>query len=108
MNILLCFGFWMTLSNLIGPLMVTADRFIISFLLGAGVVAYYTVPFDVIVRLLVIPAALTSALFPRFAHLFSSRKDELLRVYGKGLAVMLTVMLPLCLIVALGAYAGLA
>jgi len=108
MKSLLCFGVWMTLSNLIGPLMVTADRFIISFLLGAGVVAYYTVPFDVIVRLLVIPAALTSALFPRFAHLFSSRKDELLRVYGKGLATMLTVMLPLCLILGLGAYPGLA
>ncbi len=104
---LLSFGAWMTLSNLISPLMVTADRFIISYLLGAGVVAYYTVPFDVIVRLLVIPAALTAALFPRFAHLFSTRRDELVRVYRKGLAAMLTIMLPLCLILALGAYAGL-
>ena len=65
------FGSWMTLSNLISPLMVNADRFLIANLLGAGVVAYYTVPFDLAIRALVIPAAYTASLFPRFSNMLS-------------------------------------
>jgi O-antigen/teichoic acid export membrane protein len=107
MSGLLSFGAWMTLSNIVSPLMVTADRFIISALLGAAVVAFYTVPFDVIVRLLVVPAALTGAVFPRFSHLFSTNMDELRRVYRKCFVVILGVMLPLCALIGIGSFAGL-
>ena len=63
------FGAWMTLSNILSPLMGTADRFIISYFLGASVIAYYTVPFDLAIRALIIPAAFTTTLFPKFASL---------------------------------------
>ena len=94
---LLAFGMWMTLSNVISPLMVTADRFLVSYVLGAAMVAYYTVPSDFIVRLLVIPAALTSALFPRFAALARTDLGEFKRIYKRGLFVVLATMLPLCI-----------
>jgi O-antigen/teichoic acid export membrane protein len=103
----LSFGAWMTLSNIVAPLMVTADRFVASYLLGAAVVAYYTVPFDFIVRLLVIPAALTSTLFPRFAFLFAEDKLEMRRVYVRAVLLMAVTMLALSLTVALGAHQGL-
>lgn len=104
---LLHFGAWMTLSNIISPLLVTADRFIISNLLGAAVVAYYTVPFDLIVRLLIIPAALTSALFPRLTNLLQSRRAAARHLYRKSFLAVAGVMLPLSLVLALMSKIGL-
>jgi O-antigen/teichoic acid export membrane protein len=104
---LLSFGVWMTMSNIISPLMVTADRFIISFIAGAAAVAYYTVPFDFILRLLVVPAALTSTLFPRFASLATGPADHFLRIYRRGLLAVLCVMLPVCVVLVFGSHLGL-
>src|SRR5262249_26926124 len=59
-------GSWMTASNLIAPVMVYMDRFLISAMLTVGVVAYYPVPFDIVNRLLVIPGAVALVLFPAF------------------------------------------
>ena len=39
---LLSFGGWMTISNIIGPLMVYFDRFLIGALVSMAAVAYYT------------------------------------------------------------------
>jgi len=104
---LLTFGAWMTLSNIISPLMVTADRFIISFILGAGLVAFYTVPFDFIIRLLVIPAALTSVLFPRFTYLFKSDFEKFALLYKKSFNIIFLVMAPIVIIIAAGSFWGL-
>lgn len=104
---LVSFGAWMTVSNIISPLMVTSDRFIISYVSGAKTVAFYTVPFDVIIRFLVIPASLTSALFPRFSFLYSSNEQEVARLYRKSLTIIFLMMLSLCLFVGTGSYWGL-
>ncbi len=64
---LVSFGAWMTVSNVISPIMVTADRFVITAVVGAGAVAYYTVPVEVMLRILILPGALTGVLFPRLA-----------------------------------------
>jgi O-antigen/teichoic acid export membrane protein len=61
------FGGWMTVSNIIGPVMLYMDRFLIGALLSVGAVAYYTAPFDMVTRLWIIPGALVSVLFPAFA-----------------------------------------
>lgn len=104
---LLSFGIWMTITNVVGPLMVTADRFIISAVLGASVVAYYTVPFEALTRLLVLPGALTSALYPRLAFVMTTDAVEARRLYKKSLALTIGVLLPICLLVAAGSKWGL-
>ena len=104
---LLSFGAWMSLSNIISPLMVTSDRFIISYMLGASLVAYYTVPFDIIIRLLVIPAALTTALFPRFTYLFINNKNDIKRLYMKSLNTLMAIMLMICALIFISSYWGL-
>lgn len=101
------FGAWMTLSNFISPLMVNADRFVISSVLGASLVAYYTVPFDVIVRLLIIPAALTTTLFPRFSSLFISQGSELKELYKKSIKYILIGMGALAAGIIISSYLGL-
>ncbi len=104
---LLSFGIWMTLTNVVGPLMVTADRFIISAVLGASVVAYYTVPFEALIRVLVLPGALTSALFPRLAFVMTTDVVEARRLYNKCLALTTAALLPICLVLAVGSKWGL-
>lgn len=64
---LLKFGGWVTVSSLISPIMVMADRFIIGAVLGAKAVTHYAVPFQLAERTTIIPGALSSSLFPRFA-----------------------------------------
>ena len=54
---ILGFGGWMMVSNLVSPLMVFADRFVIAASSVASQLAYYTTPFEVVTRLLVVPAA---------------------------------------------------
>jgi O-antigen/teichoic acid export membrane protein len=65
------FGSWMSVSNVLGPLMINFDRYAVAALLSAEVVAYYTVPQDLVLRLLLVPIALTTAMFPRMTLLFS-------------------------------------
>lgn len=104
---LLSFGVWMTVTNVVSPLMVTADRFVISGMLGAAVVAYYTVPFEVLIRVLVVPGALTAVLFPRLAAVMTTDRVEARRLYRKCIKIVTAVLLPVCLIIALGSKWGL-
>lgn len=104
---LLSFGIWMTVSNIISPLMVTADRFVISAMLGAAVVAYYTVPSEVMARVLILPGALTGALFPRLASLLTHDIEAARRIYRRCVMLVAVALLPLCAVIALGAHWGL-
>lgn len=104
---LFSFGAWMTVTNVVGPLMVTADRFIISAVLGATFVAYYTVPAEMLMRILILPAALTSALFPRLAAIMTTNPEDSWRMYRKCLSAVMMVLFPICLLVGIGAKAGI-
>lgn len=61
------FGAWMTVSNVLSPLMMIADRFVVSAVISVAAVTYYATPFDAVTRLLIIPGALAGVLFPTFA-----------------------------------------
>lgn len=87
------FGGWMTLSNIISPLMVVADRFLIANVLGAAVVAYYTIPAEFMIRLLVLPAAITITLFPVFSKDLSEKNlTNVLVLYKKSMKIIFMVM----------------
>ena len=104
---LFSFGAWITVSNIIGPLMVTADRFIISAVLGASLVAYYSVPSDMLLRVLILPVALTAALFPRLASVMVIDPRAARQLYVRSLRLVALVMTPTCLAIAAGSYWGL-
>ncbi|MET0179883.1 MAG: flippase, partial [Novosphingobium sp.] len=64
---LLSFGGWMTLSSLVGTVLLGVDRFLIGTVLGARAVSHYTVPFQLAERSMIVPGALGQALLPRLA-----------------------------------------
>lgn len=61
---LLGYGAWVTVSNVIGPVLDSLDRLLIGVVLGAAFVPAYTVPFSLVARTQVLARALSRTLFP--------------------------------------------
>lgn len=101
---LFVFGVWMTVSNLISPLLVSLDRFLISYLLGATVVAYYTVPFEFLVRMLILPGAIGATLLPRLAREFFVDRTAARAMLFKGVRATALMMFCVCALAAALAY----
>jgi O-antigen/teichoic acid export membrane protein len=89
------YGGWVSVSSLVGPLLALWDRFVIGAFLGPKAISIYVIPFSVAWRLIMIPAALTNALFPRFAI---ASKEELERLCLSALTTVSVVMTPLVLV----------
>ena len=94
-------GGWMTVSNLISPLLLYLDRFAIASLLPVAAVAHYATPFEVVSRLGIVPAALMGVLFPAFSSTLATAPLETRRLYRRSLATLAAVLLPLATAVAL-------
>lgn len=88
---LVTFGGWISLSNIISPIMVYIDRFILSSSLGAASVAFYNAPSDLIEKISVVPGSLARTIFPLFSRLGSHIEYEK-RIYG-GLSLILIILL---------------
>jgi O-antigen/teichoic acid export membrane protein len=105
---LLSFGGWMTVSNIVGPLLLYLGRILIAVLISVEAVAYFVTPYEVIIKLLILPGVLVSVLFPVFTQLFQVQKGEVRLLYRKALLSLLAVMLPLVAIIFVFAEDGLA
>jgi O-antigen/teichoic acid export membrane protein len=92
------FGGWMTVTNVIGPIMSYLDRFLVGGLLSVSAVAYYTAPFDLISRLTFIPAALTGVLFPAFAVSLIQDSSRTALLFGRGNKYVFLAMFPIILV----------
>lgn len=67
------FGGWTSVSSILAPLLIYLDRFLLGALVSLAAVAYYAAPYEVVARLLIVPASVVAALFP-----------ELSRLHGRG------------------------
>ncbi|WP_206047085.1 flippase, partial [Noviherbaspirillum denitrificans] len=101
-------GGWITVSNVIGPLMLYSDRFVLAALVPPTAVAWYVTSQEVLLRTMVIPAALAGVLFPKFAGNLDARTEvPLAALYQRGIRLISAIMLPLCALAAAGSYDGL-
>jgi O-antigen/teichoic acid export membrane protein len=73
---LFSFGGWVTVSSIVAPFLENIDRFIISALMSMTAVAYYSAPYEVVMRLRIIPTSLTMSLFPSFSILETTENKE--------------------------------
>ena len=104
---LLSFGGWMSVTNVVGPLMVYLDRFLIGAWLSVTAVAYYTTPYDVVTKLWIIPGALVGALFPVFSAFQSSDPNNIKALFSSAMKYILFLMFPLTLLIIAFAQEGL-
>lgn len=63
------FGGWVTISSLVNPFLVQADRFFIGFLVSASAVTMYVIPYEITVQSMILVGAITTVAFPSIAHL---------------------------------------
>jgi O-antigen/teichoic acid export membrane protein len=107
------FGYsgWMTVSNMVVPLMVSMDRFVIGAVLSMTAVAYYTTPSEILFRLLVIPSAFVAVLLPAQSTTLAIEKGEerkySAKLFNKGLSYIFITLFPLLLVISVFSYDGL-
>ncbi|HYN22497.1 MAG TPA: flippase [Thermoanaerobaculia bacterium] len=58
------FGGWVTAANLIPPSLVLIERFLIGALVSLQAVAWFSIPYEIVNRLWVLPTSVVAALFP--------------------------------------------
>ena len=81
---LFAFGGWMTVSNVVSPLMVYVDRFLIGSILSLAAVAYYATPFEVATKLLIVPGALVGVMFPAFSVAMAADRIRGAKLYRRA------------------------
>ena len=99
------YGMWVSVTGIVGPLMVYGDRFFVSAALGAEQLPLYAIPQEGLLRLLLIPVALTGALLP---HLANMEDDAAVRSYQRNSLRVTACMFVACLLAAALAYPVLA
>jgi len=91
---LLSFGGWVSVSNVVGPILVYADRVLLGSLVSAAAVGYYAAPYEVVTRALwVLPTAISTTLFPGFsAWTASGDRRTLSRTCGRAVKYLLLLV----------------
>jgi O-antigen/teichoic acid export membrane protein len=87
---LLSFGGWVSVSTMAAPLLVTSDRVVIGATLSAAAVAAYAIPYNLVVRLSIVPSSLASALFPRFSYADAAERRRLIADASAAVAIIVT------------------
>lgn len=101
------YGGWITVSNIISPMMVYFDRFYIAAALSAAVVAFYTTPFDLLTKALIIPFALVGVMFASFSKDWQQDRAKVKKQFWLSALIVIAIMLPFSLLSALFAKQGM-
>jgi O-antigen/teichoic acid export membrane protein len=104
---LLHFGGWLTVTNVVSPLLVLLDRFVVGAIVSVGAVAYYATPLEVVQRAGVIPVAIGTVVFPAIAAAAVSTPHEARALLSIALRASLAGIFPLLFVLALWAHQGL-
>lgn len=95
------FGGWMTVSAVVGPLMLYLDRFLIGAFLTMAMVAYYSTPYDLTSRMGILSMPIVSVLFPAIASSFDADPARARQLFAVGVAGVATLLFPVALVLTL-------
>lgn len=98
---LISFGGWISLINTVGPFLNYFDRFLIGYLLSVTAVTYYSVPFDLCLRLTIIPSSIVGVLFSAFSALVLTDKVRITNLVYKALKYTFFAIFPVASIISL-------
>lgn len=100
---LFVFGGWVMVSNIIGPIVVYVDRFMVTSLLSVGTLSCYVAPYELAKRLSIIPGSFVAALFPIFSETSVQEREHwgLYQLYVRSLQLQILFSGPLCALLVL-------
>ncbi len=90
---LLRFGGWVTLSGVISPFLVQADRFFVGFLLSASAVTLYVIPYELAIQSLILVGAISTVAFPVIARLVMVDAGQAAALFWRWLRRVAVLML---------------
>jgi O-antigen/teichoic acid export membrane protein len=99
---LLRFGGWITVSSIVYPAMMQADRFLIGSRISATAVAGYTIPYEVVMQSLIAMGALTTVVFPRLSMLEGEQSSHAMRLFHRLMLYSVLAMAGAAFALALG------
>jgi O-antigen/teichoic acid export membrane protein len=91
------FGSWMTVTNIVGPIMVNIDRVLIGALISMTAVAYYATAYEAATKLWIIPSAISGVLFPAFATTLAHDRQRAALLFERGVKYILLLLFPIAL-----------
>ena len=94
---LLSFGGWMTVSNIVSPVLMMLDRFLIGAMVSMTAVAYYASPYEVVTKFLMIPVALMGVMFPAFSTGFVQNRGRTSKLFVRSVKILMLALFPLML-----------
>jgi O-antigen/teichoic acid export membrane protein len=94
MRPLAVFGGWIMVTNITAPIFGYLERFLIASVLSVGMLTYYSVPFDLVGKILIFPASIVPSLFPYFSYHASRNGNEVKDVTSRVIKYLLLVMTP--------------
>lgn len=89
------FGGWMTVTNIVGPIMGFLDRFFIGAIRSVAAVTYYATPWEFINRLLIIPGTLLNVLFPALASAYERGSKDAAVLFENANRYVLLSLFPI-------------
>jgi O-antigen/teichoic acid export membrane protein len=94
---LLRYGGWMTVVNLVNPLMVQMDRFLIGALISTAAVAYYSTPFELVTKLWIVSGSVLGVVFPAFATSYVTDQGRTAMIFERSLKSIFVLLFPIVL-----------
>jgi O-antigen/teichoic acid export membrane protein len=88
------FGGWIMISNVTGPVFGYLERFMIASMLSVSMLTFYSVPFDLIGKILVFPMSIIPSLFPYFSYHGTKGRSEVAEVTARVSKYMLLILTP--------------
>jgi O-antigen/teichoic acid export membrane protein len=98
---LFSFGGWVTLSSVVSPALVQADRFVIAALLSAAAVTPYVLPYEVVVQSLILVGAISSVIFPTLSKMMREDANSWRPYFLRWLTWVAGLMLLTCTVLTL-------
>ena len=95
------FGRWVALYSVITPFNMNFDRIVLGVVVSAAASAYYAVPFDVLFRLSVVPAAWAVVAFPRLSAMGRAEPGNIGKICRLSLEFILLTVWPVLITVVL-------
>jgi len=98
---LLRIGGWMTVSNILFPVLGYIDRFVVAAVVSPAATGYYATPSDLVTRLSIISNAMMSSAYPAMAATFRTNPTATAVLFGRSIVTLTAaLMMPALLVVA--------
>ena len=98
---------WIMIVNIVGPIILYSDRFLISSLISLTAVTFYSTPYEMITKLLILPTAFVGVLFPAFSASYAADPDLASSLFKRSAKFVFIILFPIIFLITVFSFEGL-